>query len=67
MGIVESEIQEIFVLVIFKMKITHQWSFSPRIFYFSLLLFVTLGKMKSVRANVLSPPFGFVLRSEHPS
>lgn len=67
MGIVESEIQETFVLVIFKMKITHKWSFSPSIFYFPLLMFVTLGKMNSVRANVLSPPFGFVLRSERPS
>ena len=67
MGIVESEIQEIFVLVIFKMKITHKSSFPPSIFYFSLFMFMTLGKMNSVHANIPFPPFGFVLRNEHPS
>lgn len=67
MGRAESEIQEIFVLVIFEMKITHKWSFPPSIFYFSLLMFITLGKMNSVRANIPFPPFGFVLMNEHPS
>lgn len=65
MGVVESEIQETFVLVIFKNEDYSQMEFSPSIFYFPLLMFVTLGEMNSA-CKPFSSSLGFCAEERAP-